>query len=323
MHFIEIQYFRVLPQTQKNTAMHDLPANYLKIFDLVKEALEEYLADGKNLQFYPNAPKMSDVEIISLAITAECLGIDSENLLWVKIKKNYAGAFPNLPHRTRYNARRKKLLPWISFCADKWSMKIGAIERQFIVDSIPIPICKICREKRSRVCRRADDALQAAKGYNPTEKQYYIGFKLHLVTCKRGVYQHASLLPANVHDIQFAKMLPQSNLANCQLIGDCAYRSAVVQLELFKSCNIDLNVPYRRNQKDYQDYSQELRIKRKRIETLFSQYCDDFMLKRNYAKGYNGLLTRIFTKIAGMTFKQFNNYLNGKSISKTKHSLAA
>ena len=52
---------------------------------------------------------MSDLEIITLSITSECLGIDSENLLWCKIKKDYSKYFPNLIHRTRYNARRKTL----------------------------------------------------------------------------------------------------------------------------------------------------------------------------------------------------------------------
>jgi hypothetical protein len=76
----------------------------------VSKALKEYLVQAGNLKFYSNAPKMSDVEIISLSITAECLGIDSENLLWSKINKDYADLFEQLIHRTRYNHRRKVLV---------------------------------------------------------------------------------------------------------------------------------------------------------------------------------------------------------------------
>lgn len=64
--------------------------------DLVKEVLEHYLYKAGNMQFYPNSPKFTDLEVISLAITAECLQIDSENLLLSKIQKDYLLYFPNL-----------------------------------------------------------------------------------------------------------------------------------------------------------------------------------------------------------------------------------
>ena len=79
--------------------------------------MNDYLVDGANVRFYPHKPKMSDVGIVSLAITRECLGIDSENLLYSKLKKDYASKFENLIHRTRYNARRKRLEQWIIYCA--------------------------------------------------------------------------------------------------------------------------------------------------------------------------------------------------------------
>ena len=303
--------------------MHDLYTNYIKVRTQVSAALKENLVDGKNLRFYPNPPKMSDLEIISLSITAECLGIDSENLLWSKIKKDYPKCFPELIHRTRYNARRKNLQEWIIFCSDKWSEQMTSGGDTFIVDSIPIATCKICRENSSTICRKTTDGMKAAKGWSPTDRQYFIGFKLHLITCDSGVFQECALMPANVHDITFLKSLNQTHLNNCVLIGDRAYRSDPLQLSLFRHFDIELDVPYRRNQKDYKPYSQIRKIQRKRIETTFAQYCDEFMLKRNYAKSTFGLQSRIYSKIGAMTFKQFWNYLNGNKISKTKHSLAA
>lgn len=323
MHIIEIQYFRKSLKIHKNTAMHDLYSNYTKIRTHVKDALKDNLVGQDNLSFYPNPPKMSDVEIISLSITAECLGIDSENLLFSKIKKDYSANFPNLIHRTRYNSRRKKLYRWIVYCADIWSEHISSDQDTFIIDSIPIPICKLSREKTSTVCRKDTDYLHATKGWNSADKQYFIGFKLHLITCVSGVYQECAILPANRHDIIFLKSLEQTHLHRCVLIGDTAYRSDPLQMALFEHFDIDLDVPYKKNQKDYQPYSYERKIQRKRIETTFAQYCDEFMLKRNYAKSTLGLETRIISKIGAMTFKQYWNYTNGKTISKTKHSLAA
>lgn len=45
------------------------------------------------------APAFSDVEVVALALTAEYLSIDSENLLFKKIHTDYAEAFPNLHSR--------------------------------------------------------------------------------------------------------------------------------------------------------------------------------------------------------------------------------
>lgn len=52
----------------------------------------------------------------------------------------------------------------------------------------------------------------------------------------------------------------------------------------------------RKNQHDYKKQLYIFRKSRKRIETLFSQLCDHFMIRRNYAKTFNGFKTRILSK---------------------------
>ncbi|MBF2799010.1 transposase [Riemerella anatipestifer] len=41
--------------------------------------------------------------------------------------------------------------------------------------------------------------------------------------------------------------------------------------------------------------------KRKQIETFFSQLCQQFMIKRNYAKSFEAFKTRILAKINSLT----------------------
>ena len=45
----------------------------------------------------------------------------------------------------------------------------------------------------------------------------------------------------------------------------------------------------------------------KRIETLFSQLCDQFKIRNNYAKSFQGFKTRILAKITALTLVQFIN----------------
>lgn len=60
---------------------------------------------------------------------------------------------------------------------------------------------------------------------------------------------------------------------------------------------------------------------RKRVETVFSQLCDQFMLIRNYAKQTKGLFSRVIGKISAMTILQYINYINNKPIGRVKYAL--
>lgn len=306
--------------------MHDLSSIYKKVKRIIKSVGKEYFVYGENSKFYPRKPKLSDIDIISLAITAEACQIDSENLLWSKLKTDYSNLFIDLPHRTKFNSRRKKLRELTLIIMNKLSDKIDDDAEYLIIDSMPLPTCKIVREKISKSCRREDqDELVASKGYSPMLNGYYIGYKFHLIVSSSGVYKDFLITPANVHDTAFLKQLTEEDehLKNSILLGDRGYIGKMTQLRLFEDLGLKLNIPYRRNQKDYKVYPFKLKIVRKKIETVFSQFCDEFMIRRNYAKRFNGFEIRLITKVACKTLKQLINFRNGNPVNRTKHSLAA
>ena len=94
-------------------------------------------------------------------------------------------------------------------------------------------------------------------------------------------------------------------------------------MRLFEELDLALSIPYRRNQKDFVKYDFKKKIIRKTIEVCFSQFVDEFNIRRNYAKRFDGFFTRLITKVMAKTFKQFINLLNNKPINQTKHALAA
>lgn len=66
-----------------------------------------------------------------------------------------------------------------------------------------------------------------------------------------------------------------------------------------------------KNQNNYKEQPLVFSKSRKRIETMFSQLCDQFMIRRNYAKSFVGFKTRILSKITTLTIIQYiNNSLN-------------
>ena len=106
------------------------------------------------------------------------------------------------------------------------------------------------------------------------------------------------------------------------MIGDLGYISAEIQLNLFETARINLEVPYRSNQKDWQPFHKPFAKARKRIETLFSQFDDQFNIMRNYAKEYIGFFTRIISKVSALTVSQYLNKINNRPIGRIKYALA-
>lgn len=123
----------------------------------------------------------------------------------------------------------------------------------------------------------------------------FYGYKLHAFCSLNGVFESIDITKASVHDIHYLKDI-KSQLSDCVLLGDKGYLSSKYQLDLFETANIKLKTPMRNNQKNYKPQPYIFRKSRKRIETLFSQLCDQFKIRNNYAKTFEGFKTRIVYK---------------------------
>ena len=105
------------------------------------------------------------------------------------------------------------------------------------------------------------------------------------------------------------------------IYGDKGYIGADVQLDMFETAHIRLECPYRLNQKNWMPTFIPFAKARKRIETLFSQLTDQFLVIRNYARITNGLFARIIGKISALTILQYVNFINNKPIGRIKYAL--
>jgi len=74
----------------------------------------------------------------------------------------------------------------------------------------------------------------------------------------------------------------------------------------------------RKNQKNHQDQPYIIKKSRKKIETLFSQLCNQFIIRRNYARSFLGLKTRIRSKITTLTIIQTINKSANRNIDNLK-----
>ncbi|OAV65041.1 hypothetical protein Barb4_03639 [Bacteroidales bacterium Barb4] len=64
------------------------------------------------------------------------------------------------------------------------------------------------------------------------------------------------------------------------------------------------------------------RNRKNTVTTAFSQLCDQFMIRRNHAKSFDGFKSRIPSKIMALTVIQLINKLNDKNINNLKICIA-
>ena len=99
-----------------------------------------------------------------------------------------------------------------------------------------------------------------------------------------------------MHDSQYIPFLKHDNLPECELLADRGYISAGQQLALFQQSGVRIITPLIAIMKIKNLWNYQRRKTRKIIETLFSQLCDQQLLKRNYAKTSEGLSLELLPK---------------------------
>lgn len=143
-------------------------------------------------------------------------------------------------------------------------------EDYFCIDSKPIEVCRIARSKRCSMGKK-DFSKAPGVGYCASQSMCYYGYKLHTVCGLSGVIHSFDLTKASIHDIHYLKDV-KVDYSNCTVIGDRGYISAPVQLDLFETANIRLEVPYRCNQKEWSQHSQLLPKREKELKS-YSRNC--------------------------------------------------
>lgn len=290
--------------------MSNIAKNYFRVLEVVSSLnCESEFKSGVGRK-----KKMSDIEVVALSLTAEFMSIDSENSLFKQIN---TAAIPNLIERSQFNKRRRKLFLFCEQARMKLASYFLEFEDYYVVDSMPLEICKFSRHNRIKICKEEFETAPS-KGFCASQGNWFYGYKLHGVCSLSGVFHSLDITKASVHDVHFLKNIKQQ-MSDCVLLGDRGYLSSTMQLDLFETANIKLETPMRINQAGYKKQPYIFRKSRKRIETLFSQLCDQFLIRRNYAKTFEGFKTRILAKITALTLVQYiNKFIFDRPINNIK-----
>ncbi|OPB94411.1 transposase [Elizabethkingia ursingii] len=216
--------------------MNNLNANYERILGVLKQISNENL-----LSYQKRIPKLKDLELISLALAAEFMGIDSKSHLF----RHIPATIRQKIDRSAYNRRKRRLANKIDEIRVQLTRSFNEFENIFIIDSMPMEVCKFSRSSTSKICKDAKYCYQN-RGFCASQKMQFYGYKLHAFCSVNGIFQSVDLSPASVHDIHYLKDI-REQLSDCTLLGRKGYLSSEMQIDLLNYTHIELGTLKRVN----------------------------------------------------------------------------
>lgn len=211
-------------------------------------------------------PKMVPAEIMTVAVVAaRYFGNNLERALLMMAQVGYLPKARCLSV-SRFNRQLHRYGAFLELCLETL-LELSRTGEAFVIDSLPVPVCKRARARRCRKVRGRDFC-----GYCAAKKEKFFGWRLHLICTPEGQPVAFELLPGAYHDLTPIYELTVDLPKGATLFGDKGYNDAVSERFLLDDGGVRL-VPIRKKNMQPHDWADEydLRLYRKSIETVNSQ----------------------------------------------------
>lgn len=282
-------------QRYSSIPMNDLKDLITVIYVLTDDLYQECVPESIKHRLHKEKAKLSDSEIITIALAGEVMSIDSENA-WVPfVQKNMKDLFPCMCERSRFNRLRRNLWAVIRQIRIKLGEELGFTKDDMrIADSFPLEVCEFGRAHFCHTFRGEG----ADYGYCASKKKTFFGFRVHVLCTINGYITDFLLAPASADDRTAVFELVEEYDRNLRLIGDKGYVGFQFAQELWAEKGMIMIALKRNNAKDPdpKPFRQMVFKVRRRIETCFSQLAGQFNAESVLAKTLWGLLTRLQSK---------------------------
>jgi hypothetical protein len=279
----------------------------------------------------PNARRrVSDAEIVTLAIAQAIMGIPSDYRFVMVADRQLRHLFPVLPSRDAFHKRRIRLCGQIEALIAHFARHSpGYMDDLLLVDSTPIE-CARSREtvKRGGHSSLADALANAADyGYCASHSRLFWGFRLHALFAPDGTPRALALTSPKIDE----KLVCVQMVARCEraggqlliLIGDKNFRGKQFESDL-AALDATILRPRRKDEKATADTPSSstpalrpasqitpqpphtpssephLAAIRQRIESIFWTFKDILTLERHGARTLNNLRVRLCARFAAL-----------------------
>jgi Transposase DDE domain len=274
------------------------------LFCLIDDAYR--LLNPHGARRYESIKRLSDSEVITLALFQQLRGVESERSFLRDTERFFAHLFPGVVglHPSSFHRRVRKLRRFLEpLRREVLSEMIGDPET-LLIDSTLLSVLHP---------RQVSQGSGFPGGAWVRWGSFSVyGVKLHLICATNGVPLSYELTPANVADISLAEELIneaklRDGVVARRLLGDLAYRSKELK-EALAEVGILLST----------EPSERRRGVRQRIEIALSSLKRVFGLGETLASTLVGLATRIAAKIAAYTYAFIVNRMLGRPQGRIK-----
>lgn len=251
------------------------------------------------------AGKVSDQELIALAVAQAITGLSSDRQFLGAIGRLLPGYFPSLPTQTRYNRRLRRLTAQLT-AVQLMVAELIAEGRVRLVDGTLIACANY-----PGCASQSHFAGHASYGYCPSKSEFVWGMRLVLISDHKGVPVGYDLVGPKTGQERDAALELAAAHAGSVLFGDKGFwgKEYDASLELI---DVELVTPERHRLG--QRPPGELAKARVRlvIESVFSNLKRQMRLEDHLAKTIGGLLQRVAQRLLALTLGIYLNCLLGR-----------
>jgi len=252
-------------------------------------------------------PKLSDSELVCLAVAQALLGYCSE-ARWLRYAvKHLRSMFPYLPQRAGYNKRLRAALPMVKRVIRELARDCDFwFDNHWITDSTPVP----CGMSRPTVAR-SNLAGWAAYGYCASHSRFFWGLRLYLVCTPTGMPILWALANPKIgeREVLAAMLQVDADLVaereGILLICDKGFASRTLEQDLARQA-ITLLRPSRKREK--LRYGEPLLKKvRQLIESVNDTLKGQLDLEQHGGRTFEGVAIRVAQRVLAMAAGIWHN----------------
>jgi hypothetical protein len=252
-------------------------------------------------------PKLSDAELVTLAVMQALLGFTSEARWLRHARSHLRHLFPYLPRQSGYNKRLRGAASLIRHCIRALAAGTSVwTDDVWIADSTPVE-CGRSRE----TAKRSDLAGWAEYGYCASHSRYFWGLRLHLVCTLQGLPVAFALTGAKAdeRDVLLGMFTAEPGLLTARpgqtLIGDKNYFGAGFEAAI-AAAGITLLRPARKGE-SARAGAHLFKPLRQIIESVNATFKSQLDLERHGGHTPAGVMVRVLQRILALTAAIWHN----------------
>jgi hypothetical protein len=275
----------------------DLDALLTHVYVLVDDLLPTRRRFGR-------PPRISDSELICLAIAQVLLDCPNERRFLRLAKRRLGHLFPYIPGQSGFNKRLRALAPQLLEAITLLArLSPSFCDRLRLLDSTPVP----CAASRETV-RRSALAGIGGYGYCRSHSRWFWGFRLYLLCTPDGMPIGCELAPANAPErVVAAELLERILQPGQTVICDKGFAGREFEQQVAALGGVLLR-PDRKNEPRR---CGSLGGLRQWIESTFDTLKDQLSLERHSGRTLTGLVSRIARRLLALTAAILHNWHTG------------